>query len=80
MDGGIEESDCCFFALSFIKATVHLKCLGTLWECQHNIGNGVNGVYEFTGLDYWTGLLDWTTGLILKVWFSFVNTILRVDK
>ena len=33
------------------------------------------GVYEFTGLDYWTGLLD-----SLKVWFSFVNTILRVDK
>ena len=23
-----------------------------------------NWVYEFTGLDYWTGLLDWTTGLI----------------
>ena len=21
------------------------------------------GVYVFTGLDYWTGLLDWTTGL-----------------
>ena len=20
-------------------------------------------VYPFTGLDYWTGLLDWTTGL-----------------
>ena len=24
----------------------------------------VGGVYEFTGLDYWTGLLDWITGLI----------------
>ena len=35
-------------------------------------------VYEFTGLDYWTGLLDWTTGLIKSV-FSFVNTILRAD-
>ena len=34
-----------------------------------------NGVYEFTtGLDYWTGLLDWTTGLIKKMWFY---TILR---
>ena len=21
------------------------------------------GVYPFTGLDYWTGPLDWTTGL-----------------
>ena len=26
---------------------------------------GGGGVYEFTGLDYWTGM-----------WFSFVNTIL----
>ena len=32
-------------------------------------------VYEFTGLDYRIGLLDWT----LKMWFSFVNTILRAD-
>ena len=24
----------------------------------------VIGVSLFTGLDYWTGLLDWTTGLI----------------
>ena len=24
-----------------------------------------NGVSQFTGLDYWTGLLDWTTGLKL---------------
>jgi hypothetical protein len=23
----------------------------------------VHGVYLFTGLDHWTGLLDWTTGL-----------------
>ena len=22
-----------------------------------------SGVYLFTGLDYWTGILDWTTGL-----------------
>ena len=27
-------------------------------------------VYEFTGLDYWTGLLDWTTGLIKKWGFT----------
>ena len=32
-------------------------------------------VYEFTGLDYWTGLLDWTTGLIKNV----INTTLRAD-
>ena len=25
-------------------------------------------VYTFTGLDYWTGTLDWTTGLIY-FWF-----------
>ena len=25
--------------------------------------NYYSRVYEFTGLDYWTGLLDWTTGL-----------------
>ena len=31
--------------------------------------NAIKGVYEFTGLDYWTGLLDWTTGLIKNVVF-----------
>ena len=23
----------------------------------------IHGVYLFTGLDHWTGILDWTTGL-----------------
>ena len=27
-----------------------------------------NRVYTFTGLDYWTGTLDWTTGLTY-FWF-----------
>ena len=34
----------------------------------------MNSLDWTTGLDYWTGLLD-----SLKVWFSFVNTILRAD-
>ena len=34
----------------------------------------MNSLDWTTGLDYWTGLLD-----SLKMWFSFVNTILRAD-
>ena len=30
-----------------------------MWE----LGSIRLGVFVFTGLDYWTGLLDWTTGL-----------------
>ena len=29
------------------------------------------GVSEFTGLDYWTGLLEWTTGLT----FHLINLV-----
>ena len=25
--------------------------------------NAGSGVYPFTGLEYWTGILDWNTGL-----------------
>jgi len=32
------------------------------------------GVSEFTGLDYWTGLLDWITGLT-TMWFSTQLTL-----
>ena len=45
--------------------------------CEHNyVGTTLllnvapYRVYEFTGLDYWTGLLDWTTGLIKKCDFT----------
>ena len=27
-------------------------------------------VFVFTGLDYWTGLLDWTTGLTFELTFE----------
>ena len=27
-------------------------------------------MFVFTGLDYWTGLLDWTTGLNLELTFE----------
>ena len=27
-------------------------------------------MFVFTGLDYWTGLLDWTTGLTLELTFE----------
>ena len=32
-----------------------------------------DGVYPFTGLDYWTGILDWTTGL---KYFPFLDKCL----
>ena len=31
------------------------------------------GVYPFTGLEYWTGILDWTTGL---GYFPFLDKFL----
>ena len=30
-------------------------------------------VYPFTGLDYWTGILDWTTGLTFESKFNHKN-------
>ena len=27
-------------------------------------------MFVFTGLDYWTGLLDWTTGLTFELTFE----------
>ena len=30
----------------------------------------MGGVFVFTGLDYWTGLLDWTTGLTFDLIFE----------
>ena len=32
-------------------------------ESEQRLGHQY-GVYPFAGLEYWTGLLDWTTGLI----------------
>ena len=32
--------------------------------CHNKFNRSIlNRVFVFTGLDYWTGLLDWTTGL-----------------
>ena len=45
----------------------------SLGVVQWRLQNGQSfRVSEFTGLDYWTGLLDWTTGLmnIIKIHFS----------
>ena len=38
------------------------------------------GVFVFTGLDYWTGLLDWTTGLTLELTFElfFLPLIINI--
>ena len=33
----------------------------------------ISWVYPFTGLDYWTGILDWNTGLS---YFPFLNKFL----
>ena len=32
-------------------------------------------VYPFTGLDYWTGILDWTTGLTFESKFNDNNVL-----
>ena len=29
-------------------------------------------LFVFTCLDYWTGLLDWTTGLTLELTFEYI--------
>ena len=34
-------------------------------------------VYPFTGLDYWTGLLDWTTGLE-SFWIRHINGVMQI--
>ena len=34
------------------------------------IRTGCLWVFVFTGLDYWTGLLDWTTGLTFELTFE----------
>jgi len=33
--------------------------------CIQSVLRIFTGVYPFTGLDYWTGTLDWTTGLMV---------------
>ena len=33
----------------------------------------VTWVYPFTGLDYWTGILDWNTGLTFESKFNHKN-------
>ena len=37
-------------------------------------------VFVFTGLDYWTGLLDWTTGLTFELTFelSFFLSMINI--
>ena len=37
------------------------------------------GVFVFTGLDYWTGLLDWTTGLTFELAVTKTRTGLELD-
>ena len=37
----------------------------------------MNQVYPFTGLDYWTGLLDWTTGL-KSFWIRHINGVVQI--
>ena len=37
------------------------------------LSTNAHGVYLFTGLDYWTGILDWTTGLS---YFPFLDKFL----
>ena len=43
------------------KVKEHVKDL-TAFTVMESI-ESTNWVYLFTGLDYWTGILDWTTGL-----------------
>ena len=39
----------------------------------------MRGVFVFTGLDYWTGLLDWTTGLTLELTFELFFLLLMIN-
>ena len=39
----------------------------------------VRWVFVFTGLDYWTGLLDWTTGLTLELTFELFLLLLMIN-
>ena len=36
-------------------------------------------VFVFTGLDYWTGLLDWTTGLTLELTFELFFSFTMIN-
>ena len=37
-------------------------------------------VYPFTGLDYWTGILDWTTGLEYwtGIFLVFAHSVVKI--
>ena len=39
----------------------------------------IEWVFVFTGLDYWTGLLDWTTGLTLELTFELFLLLLMIN-
>ena len=39
----------------------------------YNIYSTMFRVYPFTGLDYWTGILDWNTGLTFESKFNHKN-------
>ena len=39
-------------------------------NCNGQPEEGCTWVFVFTGLDYWTGLLDWTTGLTFDLTFE----------
>ena len=36
-------------------------------------------MFVFTGLDYWTGLLDWTTGLTLELTIELFFLLIMIN-
>ena len=44
-------------------STRYCKSCEVVSEAQISLFSAFIGEFVFTGLDYWTGLLDWTTGL-----------------
>ena len=43
------------------------------------LGHPLSGVYPFIGLDYWTGILDWITGLTFESKLHQKKNVLGVD-
>ena len=51
------------YTVEMFNLHIDLKCYVVIDNSAASILLTIFRVFVFTGLDYWTGLLDWTTGL-----------------